>query len=175
MTTTIKSTSVTNLDAANPNVYVTAGEGAKAALQHIGDTATAAVSDGTGVQIIKLVRIPSTAKVKAVFSEGAALTKGTFDLGVYYSGAADGTPSANAGTAVSAALFASAVDFSSAVARTDKTNESGTYTVDKRTQPIWKAAGLSTDPGGFFDIAYTQNAITVTVGGLLSVEVEFTV
>ncbi len=53
-----------------------------------------------------------------------------------------------------------------------ETAEAGTYTMAKRNQPIWKAAGLSVDPGGYFDVAATA-VNTVTVGGVMSIEVKF--
>jgi hypothetical protein len=58
-------------------------------------------------------------------------------------------------------FFATAIDCASAVAPTDVTNESGTYTIDKRNQPIWQAVGLTTDPGGYFDIVAT--VVTTTL------------
>lgn len=167
--TTVKSTSITNLDA-TPVVRNTEGEGGQGTLRHIGDYATTTANI---VQLVALARIPSTAKVKAVYLEAAAQTQGTFDVGLYYStGALDGTPAANAGTAVDLDFFATAVVCSSAVGRTDVTNESGTYTVAKRNQPIWQAAGLSVDPGGFFDVVFTSMN-TITTGGLVAAEVLF--
>lgn len=169
----VKSTSVTNLDT-SPPIANTEGIGAAGRLKQINDSATAAVNDGvTALQIIKVVRIPTTAKVKAVRAEAAALSKGTFDVGIYASAVNDGTPTSTLGTAVSTALFATALDFTSAYGKTDVTNESGSYTLAKRNQPIWQAAGLATDPGGFFDVAFTQNAITVVAAGLVGLEVDF--
>jgi hypothetical protein len=175
--TTTKGAAITNLDA-TPRVAATAGAGAPGRLKHINDYATApAVASGTaGDSVVKLCRIPSSAKVKEVFIEAAAQgTTGAYDVGLYYSDSTvDGTAAANQGTQVNSgkAFFATAVDCSSAKARTDITNESGSYTVDKRNQPIWQAAGLSSDPGGYFDVCAT-NTNTVTLGGLLSLEVGF--
>lgn len=177
MVTTTKSTSVTNADA-TPVVANTEGEGAKTRLKQVNDYATAIVSDGqaANLQIIKLVRIASTAKVKAVRAEAAALSKGSFDVGLYYSASTvDGTPAAKVGTPLSTAFFASALDFSSAYAKTDCTNENTptNYPVSARNLPIWQAVGLASDPGGNFDVALTQTAITVVVAGLVGVEVDF--
>lgn len=172
-----KSASITSLDTI-PAAEVTAGKGAKGRFNHIGDFLTAPVTTGSyafSAIIHRFCRIPTTAIVKAVLSEGAAQTQGSYDIGLFYSDSTvDGTAVANQGLVVSgaAAFFASAQAFSSAVPRTDITNESGSYTVDKRNMPIWKAAGLSADPGGYFDVCATATN-TVTVGGLMGVEVAF--
>lgn len=168
---TTKSTSVTNLDAI-PVTRPTAGEGAPGRYKHVGDYATAPINTGAG-GIVQFVRIPSTAKVKEVFLESAAQTQGTYDIGLYYSSSTvDGTAAANQGVVLDADFFASAVSCASAVPKATQVNESGTYTVAKRNQPIWQAAGLTSDPGGFFDVCATSTN-TVTVGGLMSVEIGY--
>ncbi len=173
MTTTLKSASVTN-DDASPAVANTEGKGAPARLKHVNDFYNSPANDGSTLHVIKLVRIRSNAVVKSVVVEGAALTKGAFDVGLYYSTANDGTQPTLQGTAVDLDFFATAVDFSSAVAKTDVTNErtAAGYPVSARNKPIWEAAGLSTDPGGYFDVAFTlMNTQTVT--GLVGCEVTF--
>lgn len=176
MTVTTKSTSLTNLDA-TPVVQNTAGAGAAGRLKHVNDYLTAPTNAaGTAnANINRLVRVPTTAKVKFVYTEGAAQTKGAYNVGVYYSDSTvDGTAAANQGLEAnsSKAFFASSQSFASAVARTDVTNQSGTYTVAKRNQPLWQAIGLTTDPGGYFDICATSVA-TVSVAGLLACEVGY--
>lgn len=170
MATTVKSTSVTNLDA-TPATRNTDGEGGIGRLKSINDFVT---TTANVVQNIKLVRVPTTAKIKAVFLESAAQTQGSFDVGVYYSSATnDGTAAANQGVVIDANFFGSSIDCASAVAKTDVTNEALTpYTVDKRNMPLWQALSLSFDPGGFFDIALSS-VNTVTTGGLVSLEVQF--
>lgn len=166
---TVKSTSVTNLDA-TPVVPNLTGVGAPGTLRQVDDYAT---TTANLVQDVRLVRIPSNAIVKDVILDCAAQTQGTFDVGLYYSnGPSDGTPAGSAGTAVDIDFFATAVDCSSAVVKTNVTNESTTYTLSKRNMPIWQAAGLSADPGGFFDVALSSTN-TVTTGGLVSVQVRF--
>jgi hypothetical protein len=170
----VKSTSITNLDAV-PAVANTAGEGGPAPIKQVDGYATVLASGSVGATY-QIVRVPSNAKVKNVFLESEAQAAGAFDIGVYY--ATDGEGGRPTGllvaAAISAALFASAVDCSAAVA-TDVTNESGTYTLDKRTQPLWQAAGLSADPGGFFDIVATVKTTAVTTGtGKLGLRVSYT-
>lgn len=160
----VKSTFITNLDA-TPAVANTAGEGAATALKSV-DGWTTAVASSSVDATYQIVRVPSNCKVKNVTLESEAQGAGAFDIGVYYATDGEGNqPTALlAAAAISRALFGSAVSAASAVTPTDVTNESGTYTLDKRTQPLWQAAGLTSDPGGWFDIVMTVTTTAVTTG-----------
>jgi hypothetical protein len=58
---------------------------------------------------------------------------------------------------------------------TDIINESGTYTLDKRIQPLWQALGLTADPGGNIDIVATVVTTAVTTGtGKFGISVLYT-
>lgn len=170
----VKSTPVTNLDATPPLVS-TAGEGAPVCLRHIEGSATvlaASAADST----YQLVRLASTVKVKRIVFESEAQGAGKFDLGAYY--ATDGrigkATSLLAADAIDQDFFATVIDCASAVARTDVTNESGTYTIAKRSQPLWQALGLSSDPGGNIDIVATVKTTDVTTGtGKICIGVEY--
>lgn len=172
----VKSTPVTNADAVNPAIANTAGGGGPARLHYAEGYATAVASSSEDATY-QLVRLPSTAKVKRIVFESEAQTAGKFDLGVYY--ATDGrvgkATSLLAAAAIDQDFFATVIDCASAVARTDVTNESTTYTLDKRTQPLWQAAGLSADPGGNIDIVATVKTTAVTTGtGKFGIGVEYT-
>lgn len=186
MATTVKSTAITNLDS-TPPLQNTAGQGARGELLSVtGSALSGTNAAGTANNIIlKLCRIPATAKVKAVYVDGAAQTQGAWDVGLYYSSSAnDGTPASQQGTLVpgAQAFFGSAVSFASALNRTDVTNESGTYTADKRNYPIAAAtngtlqiSSLSTSQlGGYMDVALTCVG-TVQVSGLVGMEVQYTI
>lgn len=170
----VKSTPITNLDA-TPPVQSTAGEGAFAHLKQVDGFATVlagSVADST----YQLVRIPSTAKVKRLVFESEAQGAGKVDLGLYY--ATDGRigkpTSLLAANAIDQDFFATVIDLTSAVGRTDVTNESTSYSVDKRTMPIWQAVGLSADPGGNFDIVATVKTTDITTGtGKIGLSAEF--
>lgn len=171
----VKSTPITNADAV-PVTANTAGEGGPAPLKIADGTATmtAAASIGSTVQ---LVRVPSTAKVKRLDFESAAQAAGQVDIGVYY--ATDGLGGRPLTLLVSQAIdadfFASGVIVTGAVAITNETNESTTYTADKRVQPLWQAVGLTADPGGNFDIAASVITADVTTGaGLMALTVWYT-
>ena len=164
----VKATGITNMDTLNPRVRNTAGrEGAPGQVVNIDDGYATAVASSSADATYQLVRIPSTAKVKHIVFESEAQTAGKFDLGLYY--ATDGSSASSASSLLAAAaidqdFFATVIDCAAAVVRTDVTNESTTYTLDKRSQPIWQAVGLSSDPGGNFDIVATVKTTAVTTG-----------
>jgi len=171
----VKSTFITNLDA-QPAVINTAGEGAAAPLYSIEGYATG-VASGTVASTYQFVRVPSNCKVKSVTFESAAQAAGSIDIGCYYATDGEGGQPATlllANTIV-AAFFASALALTGAYAKTDVTNESGTYTIEKRVQPLWQALGLTTDPGGYFDIVGTIVSADMTTGtGRMGVVVTYT-
>lgn len=173
-----KSAAITDLDA-TPALKATSGERAAGYLQSIQGSAVAVAADAAG-GTYQLARLPSNAKVKKVYFESAAQGAGKFDIGVFY--ATDGHSGPSKATsivvadAIDADLFASAIDCASAVVITDVTNESTTYTIDKRAQPLWQAAGLSADPMCLFDIVASVVTTDVTTGtGRLGVEVQFVI
>lgn len=168
----VKSTPVTNLDALTAN---TGGKGAPARIHEVFGYTTAVASSSVNATY-QFVRIPSTAVVKSIIFESEAQTAGKIDLGLYY--ATDGTgghaTALLAADAIDQDFFASAIDCASAVTPTEVVNESGTYTLDKRNQPIWQAVGLTADPGGFFDIVGTVVTTAVTTGtGKWGISVRF--
>jgi len=171
-TSALKSASITNLDS-TPVVPNSCGMGAPDRLRTVDDYVTTLSGDQTG-STYKVVRIPSTAIVKSVVLESEAMTGGKFDIGLYYSDSAvDGTPSGVQGTLISANFFATDVDCSSAVGPTNEVNQSGNYTLNLRAEPIWQAAGLSADPGGFLDVVLTCHTTAVTTGARIGLKVEY--
>ncbi len=166
----VKSTPISNADA-TPVVANTAGEGAQNYLLNVSGYVTTSAADADST--FRLVRLPTTAKVKHIWLDAAAQSAGTFDFGVYYpTTGKTGLPDL-AANAISQAFFASAVVCSGAVQK-DITNESGSYTPDLWNQPLWKALALAADPGGFFDIVATVKTTNVTTGGLVGLLVDFT-
>lgn len=160
----VKSTFITNLDA-SPIVANTAGEGGPAPVKIVEGSAVGVASSSIA-STYQFVRVPSNSKIKRLWFESAAQTAGKLDLGLYY--ATDGTGGHATGLLAAAAIdqdfFATDIDCASAVAITNVTNESGTYTIDKREQPLWQAVGLTSDPGGYFDIVGTVHTTAVTTG-----------
>lgn len=169
----VKSTFVTNADA-NPAVMNTAGEGASGLLKAIEGSAVGVAASSIDATY-QFVRVPSNCKVKKLFFESGAQAAGTIDIGLYF--ATDGQGgrplSLLAAAAINRTFFTAAYALTAASGPTDITNVAGTsnYTIDKRTQPLWQAAGLTSDPGGFFDIVGTL-AVAITTGtGRMGLEV----
>lgn len=171
----VKSTPITNLDA-SPVVQNTAGEGGPAPLKSISSGDVIGIASSSINATYQFVRVPSNAKVKQVLFDSEAQAAGAVDIGVYYATDGEGgKPTALlAAAAISQALFASAVALTSASQTTDVTNESGTYTPAKRNQPLWQAAGLSSDPGGYFDIVGTLTTALTTGTGKMGMTVNYT-
>lgn len=170
----VKSTFVTNADA-SPAVANTAGEGAQAPLKSIEGSAVGVASSSIA-STYQFVRVASNCKIKQLWFESGAQTAGAMDIGLYYAtDGQGGKPTALvAASAIDQDFFASAVVVSTAVAMSEVSNESGTYTFDKRTQPLWQAVGLTADPGGFFDITGTLTVAFTTATGRMGLIAYFT-
>lgn len=175
-----KSTVITNLDG-TPIILPTAGIGAPARLWSITDnvTATAGV---TSPSTYRLCRMPSNFIIKQVLVYSVAQGgSSAVDIDIAYSDSTtDGTSSANTGNIpqISSAdnkAFGSAFSLVSAVKNTDQTF-GNIWTPTQQNLELWSAlnnlgaSGLSTDPGGFFDILLKSTA-TITNGGQIGVEV----
>lgn len=90
------------------------------------------------------------------------------DLGVYRT-------TKDGGAVVDADLFGSNVSFSSgAFSFTVLINESGVYTLADMEKPLWQAAGLSADPGGYFDLVATLTA-AADADGSIQAQVQYTI
>src|SRR5690242_918591 len=175
-TENLKSTAITNLDA-SPVSISTAGKGASGVLRSVNGYVTVSAAASAG-STYKLVRVPTTAKVKQVLFESEAQGAGAFNLSVYYSDSTtDGTQPANQGVIVPTTgdqFFASDVSAASAITQGDYTNESGNYDLSLRNKELWDALGLTSDPGGFFDIVAVVHTTAVTTGtGKLGVCVNY--
>lgn len=171
----VKSTPVTNADA-SPAVANTAGEGGAAPLKSTSSGAVTAVASSSTDATYQFCRVPSNAKIKTIIFESQAQAAGTIDIGVYY--ATDGLigkpTSLLAANAIDQDFFASAVAVTSLSQPTIVTNESGTYTPDKQNQPLWQAVGLTSDPGGNFDIVGTVVTAITTGTGKMGMQVQYT-
>lgn len=166
----LKSASITNLDA-SPVVTNTSPNGAKYDDQRYSDYVTptaAGLADTTSKY--KLVRVPTNCYLKGVtlIADAPLDSNGSptlaVDVGIYYSDSTvDGTPVALQGTVVSGqtATIASNVLFGAAATKAVRV-DAGTWTSVKRQQPLWQAAGLSSDPGGRFDIVMAVHATAAT-------------
>ena len=163
---TVKSTTITNLDA-SPRVSAQAGTGGGYEVKEIDSIVAAAATDSSTSKYI-FFRVATEIRVKDLWLESAALGGScAIDIGVYYADRKeDCATGILPGTVITAAFFSSAVAVASAVTKTDVTNESGTYTTALRSQPLWQALGLASDPGGKFDIVATSTANAASGGNI---------
>ncbi len=164
----VKSTSVTNLDA-NPIVANTAGEGAAGALVCVTGIATGVASSSIDATY-QMVRVPSTAKIKRIFLQSQSQAVGVTDVGLYY--ATDGVGGQATSLLVAAAInrvfFATSINLATTTVQDVTCNPiTSGYTPDKRNMPLWQAAGLTTDPGGFFDIVLSLTTAITTGTGIM--------
>jgi translation initiation factor IF-1 len=112
-----------------------------------------AASDATSVA--RISRIPSRARVTRVEVQTDDLgTGGTIDVGLN---------DINGGAVVDADFFASALDTdTAAVARTDRTYESGVVTIANTGKRVWEQLGLTADPAKEYDVTVLRNTATAT-------------
>lgn len=162
---TLKSTAITNREAVPP-VLNTAGAGAAGILREVMSSLQTVTASLTTTSIIRMVEVPSNAVISQVMLYNAAQASGAVDVGVY-------RVNKDGGAVVNSTLFATAVDISAAIDGTDITNESTSNTIAKRTQPLWQAAGLATDPGGTLDIALTVATSVTTGTGAIALKVRY--
>lgn len=163
----LNSASITN-DNAVPVVFNNQGAGAPSRPVESDDFVTVSAAASVG-SVYRFTRVPTNAKVKSLTFESEAQGAGKVQLGVYRT-AADG------GAVVNVNLFANDIDLTSAVVPTNEVNQAGNYTLDKRSLPLWQAAGLASDPGGFLDIAATVHTTAVTTGtGKMGARVSYNV
>lgn len=173
---TLKSLSITNLDA-TPIVPNATGAGAGGYVKDVSDFVTPSTAGlvNTG-STYRMVRLPTNAKLKALkLNADAHLDSSTglvLDVGAYYSDATnDGTAQANQGAVISVNCFAAAIDFHTAFT---EQNALVSFGAALRNEPLWKALGLASDPGGFIDVVVAvHTAATTAVSNPLQARAEY--
>lgn len=178
----LSSPSITNLDAV-PVVANTIGEGAPGFIRQISDYCSPVSGDDT-TSTYRLVRFPTTAKIKGVKIFSKIASAGSGDINVAFSDStSDGTPPSLAGGIVQITgpadnkLFGAAQSLVLAGVNTDFTFK-GTFLPAHQNMPIWAvlvalgATQFSADPGGFFDL-FVKITTGVTTGGILSGTVDY--
>jgi hypothetical protein len=164
---TVKSTWITNAEA-TPAVATNSNE-STGVLRVAKSVATVSATQASG-DIIRLVRVPSNARIDAVLlNTGDATTAGAIDIGVYQT-------TANGGAVVDADLFASALALTGGpFNNSDQTFESGEYTYAEAALPLWEALGLTVDPKREYDICATVTTTGNGMGTVLGLEVRYTI
>lgn len=181
MTTFLKSSSITNLDA-TPPVRNTIGNAA-GEMQSICDTVSPGAADTTAF-VYRLVRVPTNVILRHLWLEShGTITTLTGDVTLYFSDVTIDFTGTNAGDSGlvnslsgTSSLFAHAQAMSTADTPVDVINKNGANSIANRNQPLWQMAGLSSDPMGFFDIVFIPTTTnSLTAGAVLGVEAEFIV
>ena len=122
--------------------------------------ATQALND-----VIRFCRVPSTARVLAIRGNlGSSASAGAINVGVYNPG--------SDGTAVDADLFEAAQSVTSGFNDTNLA-DGAQNTPTKKGQPLWQAAGLTTDPGGYLVIAATVTTAFVASDTVFTLSVDY--
>jgi hypothetical protein len=164
---TVNSTWITNA-VATPKVFTDSNESAGRAMV-AKSAATVSATQASG-DIIKVVRVPSNARIECVLlSTADATTAGAIDIGVYQT-------AENGGAVVDADLFASALALTGGpFNRSDQTYESGQFTYAESCLPLWEVLGLSADSNREYDIAATVTTTGDGMGTVLVLEVHYSV
>lgn len=166
-----KSTAITNRDATPPVINDGRLErGVKKSA--VGSVAVGAADSANSYY--PLVSVPTTAMIRGVFATAVAgMTTLAGNIGVFKTTAnSGGTTTGVAANTGSNTFFGSASSLASALNRSDVTG-AGSYTTDKREQPLWQAIGLSADPGGTFDIGVQVTTANTGAAGRVGLEVEY--
>lgn len=176
-TSLLKSVQITNLDA-TPVVLGSTGENANGFLRVVTGSVTALSADDTS-SFYKMVRVPTTAKIKKVEIMSRIQTAGSADVNIVHSDSTtDGTPPALQGTipqmsAANNKLFGAAQSLVLAGVPTDFTFKNSTnFPQASREKPLWEVLGMTADPGGFFDFELDITT-AVTTGGETSMAVYY--
>lgn len=163
---TTKSAQVTNRDA-SPNVLNNPNDGAEGRVRSVFGKVAAVNGDSIASKYV-FAGIPSNARITSVRLYSAALGVGAAaDIGVYRN-------TDDGGAVVDADFFGSAIDVSAAVNGTEISHESGVYTIAKREQPLWEAAGLTADVFSTMDVVATLTGAAAASGDI-GVHVDFVV
>lgn len=162
----LSSTAITNIDA-SPPVRSTAGKGGGGKNQSNYGAVTPTNGKTTG-SVYRMVRVPSRAVVKHVRVDyKGTITTLTGDITVYYSdealdqvGISFGKTGVVNSLSTTASLFAHDHAFGSdtAGAIVEVTDANSAYGPLARNKELWDACGLTSDPGGFFDIVIVTSA-----------------
>jgi hypothetical protein len=157
----VKSAAITNSDATPPVANALNNNGARVKeVVGMGElSATASIAS-----IVRLVRVPSNARISRVLLSCDAITSAAADIGIY------DVARRNSGAVVDVDFFASAQSLAAALVNTDVGHEAdpadagagfGLADVEKM---LWQALGLTVDPGIEYDIALTLTAAATAAG-----------
>ena len=163
---TLKSVQITNREA-SPAVLNSPQNGGAGRVHEVFGHLASVTASLSITSVIRLVEVPSNARMGSVIIYSGAQSAGKFDVGLYQT-------NDNGGAVVDADLFGSAVDCASAVEGTELLRESGEFTIAEMAKPLWEVIGLTADPHRSYDIAATVVTTDVTTGtGALGIRAQY--
>lgn len=130
---------------------------------------TPAAAD-TAASVFTMMTVPSNAQIRSVkLSCADASSAGAIDVGIYQ------TPDNGSLSVDSDFLVDGFLLTNGPYNRAELLNDQASYTMIKRTQPLWQALGLSADPHRDYDISIT--VATTFNGGptALALEVDYVI
>lgn len=164
---TVNSTWITNAVASPP--VLTSSNKSVGQVFNAKSAATVSATQASG-DVIRLVRVPSNARIDAVLLTTAdATTAGNINIGVWQT-------TGNGGAVVDADLFASALALTGGpFLRSDQTWESGEYTYAESCKPLWEVLGLTADPCREYDIVAEVSTTFDAAGTTMVLEVQYVI
>lgn len=153
---TLKSQLITNREA-TPRVFNSPQNGGEGVLHEAFGYLAAVPAALSITSVVRLVEVPSNARIVSVVGRAGAQGAGKFDVGIYQT-------NANGGAVVDADLFASAWDLASAVKSTELLDESTEFTIAEMAKPLWEVLGLTADSNRMYDVCATVVTTDVTTG-----------
>lgn len=167
----VKSKVIANRDATPPilsNPEVALGK-LKAAIG-VENTGNFGADIGGAGTAIKLITIPSNARIHDLYYGVGDLGTSSIDVTVFYptylpQGGANSLASSLAGTVAASSLFATAIaGVDTNIAWTDAMGIAASPTLQNRLKPLWSLLGLSADPGIEMDLGFTVRVAVVQNG-----------
>lgn len=119
---------------------------------------------------IRLCPVPSSARISSLDYAAQALGTSSLDVAVWYptnipQGGQNAPAASLEGTLISSSAFAQAIaGVDTGIAWTDGLGTIAQNSIAKRSQPLWQAIGLSTDPGIDLDLGFVVRTATSVQG-----------
>lgn len=176
---TIKSTVIKNRDntppiLSNPEV----AQGLVKGVLGVENTSNLGTDIGNAGTAIKLIPVPSNARLQTLEYATGTLGTSAIDIAVYYptsmpQGGANAPATSLAGTVVASSLFASNIaGLDTMRAWTDAMGINATPTLQNRIKPLWQLVGLSVDPGFDFDLGFSVRT-AVAINGYVGLRATY--
>lgn len=159
----IKSQVLKNRDA-TPSVLTDAILAKGDVVEVVGCERTSAAIIDAGSQL-RMVSVPSSARLSDLHYFAQSLGTSALDIAVWYPTAVPATLGVTAASLISSSSFAANIaGVDTGIALTDGMGTIAQQSVPKRTQPLWQAVGLTSDPLIDLDLGFTVRTATSVQG-----------